>query len=97
MKCPPAVRLECTCLDFEALWSPLWTGNGNFTGNLQISTREALASLELGLHYSKKSREAAIVGQVGSAASRSSLLLVHLVSTGIITREYRDMQSISQY
>ena len=51
----------------------------------------------LGLHYSKKSREAAIVGQVGSAASRSSLLLVHLVSTGIITREYRDMQSISQY
>ena len=45
----------------------------------------------LGLHYSKKSREAAIVGQVGNAASRSSLLLVHLVSTGIITREYRDI------
>ena len=37
----------------------------------------------LGLHYSKKSREAAIVRQVGSAASRSSLLLVPLVSTGI--------------
>ena len=37
----------CTCLDFEALWSLLWTGNGNFTGNLQIITREALASLEL--------------------------------------------------
>ena len=45
----------------------------------------------LGLHYSKKSREAATVGQVGSAASRSSLLLVHLVSTGIITREYRNI------
>ena len=41
------VRLECTFLDFEALWSPLWTGNGNFTGNLQIITREAKASLEL--------------------------------------------------
>ena len=26
--------------------------------------------LELGLHYSKKSREAAIVGQVGSAVYR---------------------------
>ena len=31
----------------------------------------------LGLHYSNKSREAAIVRQVGSAASLSSLLLVH--------------------
>ena len=46
-------RLECTCLDFEALWSPLWTGNGNFTGNLQIITREALASLELVDYYSR--------------------------------------------
>ena len=43
----PGTRLECTCLDFEALWSTLWTGNGNLTGNLQIITREALASLEL--------------------------------------------------
>ena len=38
---------------------------------------------KLGLHYSKKSREAPIVRQVGDAVSRSSLLLVHLVSTGI--------------
>ena len=34
-------------------------------------------------HYSKTFREAAIVRQVGSAASSGSLLLVHLVSTGI--------------
>ena len=47
-----------------------------------MSGDEAKAkSTKLGLHYSKNSREAAIVRQVGSAASRSSLLLVHLVST----------------
>ena len=37
--------------------SLLPTGNVNFTGNLHIITREALASIELGLHYSKKSRK----------------------------------------
>ena len=48
-----------------------------------LTAVSVLLLLLLGLHYSKKSREAAIVRQVGSAASRSSLLLVHLVSIRI--------------
>ena len=60
-------------------------------GQSTNSTRKSASSYQ---HYNSerrakmaqyadtRTREAAIVGQVGSVASRSSLLLVHLVSTG---------------